>query len=228
MSEAKKKNESYSKISYGKILFKNNEKSNEEASKNQSQKIKPESIRKKKLKRKKTESEIKLNKKIAELKKEIDEKNNQLDEKDNKLNDYIDTLQRKQAEFENYKKRILREQSKSKTLANMDLIKKLLPILDDLEKAIISKENKDEVKAIIDGIDIIYKEFDKILNKEGVKEVYPEGEMFDPRYHHALMQFESDEHEEGTVLEVLQKGYLLNDILLRPATVKVSKKPDKS
>ncbi|GAG59515.1 unnamed protein product, partial [marine sediment metagenome] len=167
-------------------------------------------------------------KEIDEKNNQLDEKNNQLDEKNNQLNDYIDTLQRKQAEFENYKKRILREQSKSKTLANMDLIKKLLPILDDLEKAIISKENKDEVKAIIDGIDIIYKEFDKILNKEGVKEVYPEGEMFDPRYHYALMQFESDEHEEGTVLEVLQKGYLLNDRLLRPATVKVSKKPDKS
>jgi len=221
MSEAKKQNESNSEIDYGKVSSKNNEKSKEKSSKNRSQKIKPESIKKKKLKRRKTKSEIKLNKKITELKKEIDEK-------DNKLNDYIDTLQRKQAEFENYKKRILREQSKSKTLANMDLIKNLLPILDDLEKAIISKENKDEVKAIIDGIDIIYKEFDQVLNKEGVKEVYPEGEMFDPRYHHALMQFESDEHEEGTVLEVLQKGYLLNDTLLRPATVKVSKKPDKS
>ncbi|MFH1583635.1 MAG: hypothetical protein ABIA56_00705, partial [Actinomycetota bacterium] len=84
MSEAKKKNESYSKISYGKILFKNNGKSNEKTSKNRSQKIKPESIKKKKVKRKKTKSEIKLNKKIVELKKE-------LDEKDNKLNDYIDT-----------------------------------------------------------------------------------------------------------------------------------------
>ena len=221
MSEAKKQNESNSEIDYGKVSSKNNEKSKEKSSKNRSQKIKPESIKKKKLKRRKTKSEIKLNKKIAELKKEIDEK-------DNKLNDYIDTLQRKQAEFENYKKRILREQSKSKTLANMDLIKNLLPILDDLEKVIISKENKDEVKAIIDGIDIIYKEFDQVLNKEGVKEVYPEGEMFDPRYHHALIQFESDENEEGTVLEVLQKGYLLNNTLLRPATVKVSKKPDKS
>ncbi|MBU2597594.1 MAG: nucleotide exchange factor GrpE [Actinobacteria bacterium] len=221
MSEAKKKNESYSKISYGKILFKNNGKSNEKTSKNRSQKIKPESIKKKKVKRKKTKSEIKLNKKIVELKKE-------LDEKDNKLNDYIDTLQRLQAEFENYRKRILKEQSKSKTLANMDLIKKLLPILDDLEKAIISKENKDEVKAIIDGIDIIYKEFDQILNKEGVREVYSEGEIFDPRCHHAIMQIESDKHEEGTVLEVLQKGYLLNNTLLRPATVKVSKKTDKS
>jgi len=221
MSEAKKQNESNSEIDYGKVSSKNNEKSKEKSSKNRSQKIKPESIKKKKLKRRKTKSEIKLNKKIVELKKE-------LDEKDNKLNDYIDTLQRKQAEFENYKKRILREQSKSKTLANMDLIKNLLPILDDLEKVIISKENKDEVKAIIDGIDIIYKEFDQVLNKEGVKEVYPEGEMFDPRYHHALIQFESDENEEGTVLEVLQKGYLLNNTLLRPATVKVSKKPDKS
>jgi len=221
MLEAKKKNESNSKNDYGKVPFKNNEKSKEKVSKNQSHKIKPESIKKKKLKRKKTNSEIKLNKKITKLKKELDEKNNQ-------LNDYIDTLQRLQAEFENYRKRILKEQSKFTALANIDLIKKLLPILDNFERAIDSKKNKGEYRTIIKGIDILYREFGQILNKEGVREFYPEGEIFDSRYHHAIMQIESDKHKEGTVLEVLQKGYLLNDILLRPAAVKVSKKPNKS
>lgn len=221
MSEAKKQNESNSEIDYSKVSSKNNEKSKEKSSKNRSQKIKPESIKKKKLKRKKTKSEIKLSKKISELKKEIDEKNNQ-------LNDYIDTLQRLQAQFENYKKRTIKEKDKLVSIANKDLIRELLPLLDDFERAINSYKNGNEVQTIIEGLNIINNQFNQVLNKKNLKEIYPEGEIFDPRYHEAVMQIESDKHEEGTVLEVLQKGYLLNDILLRPATVKVSKKSDKS
>ncbi len=221
MSEAKKQNESNSEIDYSKVSSKNNEKSKEKSSKNRSQKIKTESIKKKKLKRKKTKSEIRLNKKITELKQEIDEKKNQ-------LNDYIDTLQRLQAEFENYKKRTIKEKDKLVSIANKDLIRELLPLLDDFERAINSCKNGNEVQTIIEGLNIINNQFNQVLNKKNLKEIYPEGEIFDPRYHEAVMQIESDKHEEGTVLEVLQKGYLLNDILLRPATVKVSKKSDKS
>jgi len=228
MPEAKKKNESNSKNDYGNVLFRSNEKIKEKSSKNQSYKIKTESIKKKELKRKKTKSEIMLNKKIAELKKEMDEKNNQLDEKDNKLNDYIDTLQRLQAQFENYKKRTIKEKDKLVSIANKDLIRELLPLLDDFERAMNSYKNGNEVQTIIEGLNIINNQFNQVLNKKNLKEIYPEGEIFDPRYHEAVMQIESDKHEEGTVLEVLQKGYLLNDILLRPATVKVSKKSDKS
>jgi molecular chaperone GrpE len=184
-------------------------------------KIEKKAKRKVRSKRKKTTVNAKMEKKIKKLKQQLKEKNDELAE-------YIDTLQRLQAEFENYKKRIVKEQSKFIYMANKDLIKKLLPIIDNFERVVSSKKNKDEVKKIIDGINIIYKEFGQILKKEGVKELYPKGEMFDPRYHDAIMQIESDKHEEGKVLEVLQKGYLLNDNLLRPATVKVSKKTEKS
>jgi molecular chaperone GrpE len=183
-------------------------------------KIEKKAKKKVRLKRKKIGMKVKMEKKIEKLRQ-------QLKEKDNELTEYVDTLQRLHAEFENFKKRIVKEQNKFIYMANKDLIKKLLPIIDNFERAINSKKNKDEVKKIIDGINIIYNEFGQILKKEGVKELYPKGEMFDPRYHDAIMQVESDKYEEGIVLEVLQKGYLLNDNLLRPATVKVSKKPEK-
>lgn len=188
----------------------------------QDKKSKIEKKAKKKVgsKRKKIGMKVKMEKKIEKLKQ-------QLKEKENELTEYVDTLQRLQAEFENFRKRIVKEQNRFIYIANKDLIKKLLPIIDNFERAISSKKNKDEVKKIIDGISIIYNEFGQILKKEGVKELYPKGEMFDPRYHDAIMHVESDKYEEGTVLEVLQKGYLLNDNLLRPATVKISKKPEK-
>ena len=183
-------------------------------------KIEKKAKKKVRLKRKKIGMKVKMEKKIEKLKQ-------QLKEKDNELTEYVDALQRLHAEFENFKKRIVKEQNKFIYMANKDLIKKLLPIIDNFERAISSKKSKNEVKKIIDGINIIYNEFGQILKKEGVKELYPKGEMFDPRYHDAIMQIESDKYEEGTVLEVLQKGYILNDNLLRPATVKVSKKPEK-
>ena len=185
------------------------------------QKSRSKAGKKRKLKIEKMEKEKQLEKEITRLKEELLEKDEQLCE-------YVDTLQRLQAEFENFKKRTLKEQNKLVLLANKDLIKELLPVLDNFERAINSYKNGDEVQTIIEGLNIINNQFNQLLNKENLKEIYPEGEMFDPRYHKAVIQIENDQHEEGTILEVLKKGYFLNDSLLRPAVVKVSKKPDKS
>jgi len=193
----------------------------EEVEKSRIQKSRSKAGKKRKLKIEKMEKEKQLEKEITRLKEELLEKDEQLCE-------YVDTLQRLQAEFENFKKRTLKEQNKLVLLANKDLIKELLPVLDNFERAINSYKNGDEVQTIIEGLNIINNQFNQLLNKENLKEIYPEGEMFDPRYHKAVIQIENDQHEEGTILEVLKKGYFLNDSLLRPAVVKVSKKPDKS
>lgn len=193
----------------------------EEVGKSQIQKSKSKAVKKGKLKIKKMEKGKQLEKEITRLKQE-------LMEKDEQLYEYVDTLQRLQAEFENFKKRTIKEQDKFVSVANKDLIRELLPVLDNFERAINSYKNDNEVQTIIEGLNIINNQFNQLLNKENLKEIYPEGEMFDPRYHEAVIQVENDQHDEGTILEVLKKGYFLNDTLLRPATVKVSKKPDKS
>jgi len=138
--------------------------------------------------------------------------------------DLIDTLKRLQAEFENYRKRIIKEQSRMIDNASMVLVKKMLPVMDDFERAIGSLKNELGEEDSVRGIELINMKLIDILEKEGLKEIYPYGETFDPNFHEAVMQTPSDEHEDNTVIEVLQKGYMMNNNLLRPAMVKVSRK----
>ena len=138
--------------------------------------------------------------------------------------DLIDTLKRLQAEFENYRKRMIKEQSRIIDNASMMLVKEMLPVMDDFERAIDSLKGELGEEDSVRGIELINKKFMDILKKEGLKEIYPYGEAFDPNFHEAVMQTSSDEHEDNTVIEVLQKGYMMNDNLLSPAMVKVSRK----
>ena len=138
--------------------------------------------------------------------------------------DLIDTLKRLQAEFENYRKRIIKEQTRIIDNASMMLVKKMLPVMDDFERAIASLKSELGETDSVRGIELINKKLIDIMEKEGLKEIYPYGETFDPNFHEAVMQIPSDEHEDNTVIEVLQKGYMMNDNLLRPAMVKVSRK----
>ena len=137
--------------------------------------------------------------------------------------DYVDTLKRMQAQFENYKKRIKKEFDTFTQISTHKLVKELLPVLDNLERAISSAESTDDEGKIIEGVKLIYHQLKKALEKEGLKTIDPAGDRFDPYLHEAIMQVESDEHEDNTVIEVFQKGYVINDHLLRPAIVKVSK-----
>jgi len=139
------------------------------------------------------------------------------------LEDYKERLLRQQAEFENYKKQLDREKDAFRKLANEALIKDLLTTADDLERAYKQLEKKD--KGIAQGIKMIYEQFMKTLESHGLKRIEPIGKKFDPYYHEALLQEESDK-PEGTILEELKKGYMLNLNVIRHSQVKISKSKD--
>ena len=135
-----------------------------------------------------------------------------------------DRVLRLSAEFENYKKRKQRESDDFKKFANETVFRQLLTVVDNLERAIFStKENLDE-QGLLEGVKLTYKEILKFLETFNVKVIEAENQPFDPNFHQAVTQTETDEIPENTVTTVLQKGYLLHDRLIRPAMVVVSKK----
>lgn len=137
-----------------------------------------------------------------------------------------DRFLRTVAELENFKKRAAREQSDLRKYATEGLLKDLLPVVDNLERAIDSGANGNgeaDPGRIVEGVAMTLSELVKVLDKHQVKPVDPVGEPFDPAYHQAFMTEESDDHPENTVIKAFQKGYLLHDRLLRPAMVVVSK-----
>jgi len=127
-------------------------------------------------------------------------------------------LQRAQADFDNYRKRMKAERQDWQAQAVADLIKELLPVIDNLERALQAGGTSEALQA---GVDMIHKQLLSVLFKQGVSVIKSCGQEFDPTCHHAVLQMECDE-EENTVVEELQKGYLLNDKVLRPSMVKVA------
>ena len=136
-------------------------------------------------------------------------------ERDEHLND----LKRVAAEFENYRKRVLRDQESLVARAHERLVKELLPVLDDLERALAAAEEHEEAK-LEEGVRLVHRELADALAREGLAEIETNG-VFDPHVHEALLS-QPSEAEEGSVLEVLQKGYKLGDRVLRPARVVVA------
>jgi len=137
--------------------------------------------------------------------------------------EFTDILQRTQAEFENYKKRVDKEKQEFVKYSKAELIQKLLPIIDTFEIAL--KNNKDNEK-FVKGMDMVYAQLISLLHSEGLKPIDSLGKKFDPYLHEAMLK-EKSEKDEGTVLEELQKGYMLNDKVLRHSKVKVSEKDNK-
>jgi molecular chaperone GrpE len=133
-----------------------------------------------------------------------------------------DRLLRTAAEFDNYRKRIDRERREQADAAAADILADLLPIVDDLERALHSRAGGD-ADAYRKGVELIHKQMMDLLRKRGVKRIEPVGADFDPNYHQAVIQEVSPDHREGEVMEVLRSGYMLGDRLLRPAMVKVAK-----
>jgi molecular chaperone GrpE len=134
----------------------------------------------------------------------------------------FDRLQRLAAEFDNFRKRSVREQAAMSSRANERLVKELLPILDDLGRALEAASEHEEVQ-LEDGVRLVHRSLGDLLQKEGVAEIDTNGK-FDPHVHEALLSQPSDE-QEGTVIEVVQKGYKLGDRILRPARVVVAGPP---
>lgn len=138
--------------------------------------------------------------------------------------DYYDRLLRLSAEFENYKKRSSRELADFRKFANEQIIKDLLGVIDNLERAIASASDQEgNAGSIAEGVELTLKEIFKILEKNGVTVIAAAGETFDPTYHQAVMQQETSDQPPNTVVQELQKGYLLHNRLLRPSMVSVSK-----
>ena len=136
---------------------------------------------------------------------------------------YHDQLLRLRAEFENFRKRMEKEKTEFLRYANEQLIFALLPVMDNFGRAISSAKENQNVEAVLEGVSMIEKGLTDVLTKFGVKQIKSVGEKFDPHRHEAIGVVESKEHPEDTVVEELQKGYLLNDRLIRPAVVKVAK-----
>jgi len=143
-------------------------------------------------------------------------------EKDNLRKEYLNHLERLQADFDNYKKRQEKKQREFIEFANERLINNLLSVIDNLERALDSTKNEKDTKAIKEGINNTLKEFSNILNKEGVKPMQSIGHRFDPYKHEAVMRAETDKYSEDTVTEEFRKGYYIKSKVLRPAMVKVA------
>ena len=141
-----------------------------------------------------------------------------------RIKELEDSLLRSKAEFINYRKRLEEEQSRLLKYCNEDLIKETLPILDNFERAIKMDDTNldDEVSKFLSGFKMIYCNLINILKNYGVIEIDGNNKPFDPTYHEAIMTEKRDGVEPGMVLEVLQKGYILKDRVIRPAMVKVS------
>ncbi|MGD9364200.1 MAG: nucleotide exchange factor GrpE [Desulfobacteraceae bacterium] len=141
-----------------------------------------------------------------------------------KADEYYDRLLRTSAEFDNYKKRTTREMRDVVRYANEKLLKELLSVVDNLERAIISaQQDSAEDDALLEGVRLTLNEIEKILERHNVQPVKALGEPFDPNFHQAMMQAESEDQPVNTVIQEMQKGYVLHDRLLRPAMVVVSK-----
>ncbi len=136
----------------------------------------------------------------------------------------LQTLIRRQADFENYCKRIERERHEAGHRGIARLIEQMLPVLDAFERALAAHDDP-AYEEYRKGFELIYRQLWDAMSREGLERIEAEGRKFDPHVHHAIERVESDEHEDGMVLEVLQPGYALRGNVLRPATVRVAVHP---
>ena len=154
----------------------------------------------------------KVSKELAE----VTEKMKELEEENN-CN--FSKLQRLQADFINFRNRSVKEREKIRFLTIKEIMAGLLPIIDNFERALTSHQEENELKK---GVDMIYRQLMKFLEKLGVEVIPAVGQPFDHNLHEALMQEEDEQYESGMIIEELEKGYILNDNVIRPAKVKVA------
>lgn len=139
-----------------------------------------------------------------------------------------DKLLRRQAEFENYRKRVERERAELYQHGREDVLLQFLPVVDNFERALSSlEESEGDAEALRRGVELIHKQFSDALTKLGLETVEAVGHTFDPHVHEAVTTEATDKHKENTVIEEFQRGYKIGDRLLRPAKVKVASAPEK-
>jgi molecular chaperone GrpE len=175
-------------------------------------------------KEKTKDSKTKDNHKSFMSKKDLNKK---LEEVEKEKNEFSDRLLRTMAEFDNYRKRVAREKEDLIKYGNEKFAFDLLSVMDNFERSLEQAKTSQEVEPVIEGIEMILKQFVSAMEKFHVKPFESVGEPFDPERHEAMAQQEHDEYEENTVIEEYQKGYCLKEKLLRPARVIVSKSEGK-
>lgn len=150
---------------------------------------------------------------------EVEALKKQLEEAEARVSEYKDSWMRSQAEFQNYKKRIERDNDMLRAHMKGDIVKKILPVLDDLERAL---QNRPADESWANGIELIARKFQSVLESEGIKRIEAEGKEFDPNFHEAISNEPNDEVESGHVIAVVQNGYMLGERVIRPALVRVA------
>lgn len=137
------------------------------------------------------------------------------------IEEHKQRLLRTQADYDNFRRRTVKEKEELGKYASAKLITELLPVIDNFERALGSVSDVPEAASYAKGVEMIFRQLEGILKAEGLTPMEAVGTPFNPEYHQAIMQVESDEYEEGDVVEEVQKGYMLKDKVLRPAMVKV-------
>ena len=150
----------------------------------------------------------------------------QLQEKEKEAKENYDRYLRLSAELDNYKKRVEKEKAETYKFANETILKDLLPVLDNLERALVHGQEAGLPKALLEGVELTHKALWTVMEKHGITRIEALGEEFDPTHHEAVMVQEDIQKPAGTVISQLQIGYRLHNRLVRPAMVVVSKKPE--
>jgi molecular chaperone GrpE len=156
---------------------------------------------------------------VEQLSTEIDSLKKQLAAAESKTSEYRDSWLRSQAEFQNYRKRLERDNEVMYLSMKGDIIKKVLPILDDLERAL---QNRSADDAWANGIELVVRKFQNILESEGIKKIEALGAEFDPNFHEAISHEPANGAQSGHVIGVVQNGYMLGERVIRPALVRVA------
>ena len=144
------------------------------------------------------------------------------DPKDEKIEELTDKVKRQMAEFDNFRKRTEKEKSTMYEMGAKDIIERMLPVVDNFERGLVSIPESEKNTAFAEGMEKIYKQFQKVLEDAGVKAIEAAGQPFDPNFHNAVMHVEDESLGENIVAEELQKGYMYRDSVVRHSMVKVA------
>ncbi|MCF6137981.1 nucleotide exchange factor GrpE [Pseudalkalibacillus berkeleyi] len=140
------------------------------------------------------------------------------------LDEIKNRLLRTQADYDNFRRRTREEKEAAAKYRAQSIVEGLLPVIDNFERALSMEAAEEQNESLLQGMKMVYNQLIEALKNEGVEEVDAVGAEFDPHLHQAVMQVQEDDHEDNTVVEVLQKGYVLKDRVIRPAMVKVNSK----
>jgi molecular chaperone GrpE len=154
---------------------------------------------------------------------EYSELQNRIEQAEKNSKDYFDGWQRERADFNNFRKRIERDNVQMQQNLSGQVIKKYLVVVDDLARALKARPTQGEGAAWADGIELIFRKLNLILDAEGVTPIPADGAMFDPTFHEAISHEDSPDHQSGQIIEVVQQGYTIGEKVLRPALVRVAR-----